>query len=138
VFRRRRFFDGLPVRIRGSERLPDISWFAPDGSEMSDEDWDSGFGKSVAVYLNGHGIPDLDSRGQRVTDDSFVMCFNAHHEPIDFTLPPREFGAAWQPVIYTVDGAVMEGSRPVAAEANLTVEARSVIVLQAAAEKAPE
>lgn len=39
---------------------------------MSDEDWDSGFGKSVAVYLNGHGIPDLDARGRRVTDDSFV------------------------------------------------------------------
>ncbi|MCH9734148.1 MAG: glycogen debranching protein GlgX [Actinomycetia bacterium] len=133
VFRRRRFFDGLPVRQRGSVRIPDISWFTPGGSEMSDEDWDSGFGKSIAVYLNGHGIPDLDPRGQRVTDDSFILCFNAHHEPIDFTLPPREFGSAWQPVIYTVDGAVMEGSRPVAAGAKLTVEARAVIVLQASA-----
>src|SRR4051812_12571762 len=132
VFRRRRFFDGLPVRIRGSQRIPDISWFAPDGSEMSDEDWGSGFGKSITVYLNGQGIPDLDPRGQRVTDDSFVMCFNAHHEPIDFTLPPKEFGARWQPVIYTVEGAVMEGSRPVAAAAELTVEARSVMVLRAA------
>ena len=132
IFRRRRFFDGLPVRIRGSERLPDISWFAPDGSEMSEEDWGSGFGKSITVYLNGQGIPDLDPRGQRVTDDSFVLCFNAHFEPIDFTLPPKEFGSAWKPVIYTVDGAVMEGSRPVAAGAKLTVEARSVIVLQAA------
>ena len=60
---------------------------------MSDEDWDSGFGKSVAVYLNGHGIPDLDPAAT-VTDDSFVLCFNAHHEPIDFTFPPEEFGAA--------------------------------------------
>ncbi len=133
VFRRRRFFDGLPVRRRGSVRIPDISWFTPGGSEMSDEDWDSGFGKSVAVYLNGHGIPDLDPRGQRVTDDSFVLCFNAHHEPIDFMLPPKDFGAAWQPVIYTVDGAVMEGSRPVAAGAKITVEARAVMVLQAKA-----
>ena len=138
IFRRRRFFDGRPVRVRGSERLPDISWFAPDGSEMSDEDWDSGFGKSITVYLNGQGIPDLDPRGQRVTDDSFVMCFNAHHEPIDFTLPPKEFGAAWQPVIYTVEGAVMEGSRPVAAGAALSVEARSVMVLQAAEESSGE
>ena len=54
---------------------------------MSDEDWESGFAKSVAVYLNGQGIPDLDERGQRVTDDSFVLCFNAHYEPIDFALP---------------------------------------------------
>ena len=59
---------------------------------MSDEDWGSGFGKSIAVFLNGQGIPDLDPRGQRVTDDSFVLCFNAHYEPIDFTLPPKEFG----------------------------------------------
>ena len=63
---------------------------------MTEEDWDSGFGKSVAVYLNGQGIPGLDQRGQRVTGDSFVVCFNAHHEPIQFTLPPKEFGAQWQ------------------------------------------
>ena len=94
VFRRRRFFKGVPVRRRGVEGQPDISWFRPDGSEMNDDDWDSGFGKSVAVYLNGLGIPDLDARGQRVTDDSFFLCFNAHHEPIEFTLPPGEFGPA--------------------------------------------
>ena len=77
VFRRKRFFNGRPVRQRGREGLPDITWFRPDGTEMSDEDWDSGFGKSVTVYLNGQGIPDLDARGRRVTDDSFTMCFNA-------------------------------------------------------------
>src|SRR5215203_4475499 len=88
VFRRRRFFSGKPVRRRGTTGLPDIAWLAPDGSEMTEEDWESGFAKSIAVYLNGHGIPDLDVRGQRVTDDSFVLCFNAHYEPIEFTLPP--------------------------------------------------
>ncbi|MCV7422667.1 glycogen debranching protein GlgX [Mycobacterium yunnanensis] len=138
IFRRRRFFDGRPVRVRGSERLPDISWFRPDGSEMNDEDWDSGFGKSITVYLNGQGIPDLDPRGQRVTDDSFVMSFNAHHEPLDFTLPPKEFGSAWQPVIYTVEGAVMEGARPVPAGKPITIEARSVMVLQAAPEESEQ
>jgi hypothetical protein len=45
------------VHRRDAEGLPDISWFHPDGSEMSDEDWESRFGKSVAVYLNGLGIP---------------------------------------------------------------------------------
>ena len=80
---------------------------------MTDEDWESGFAKSVAVYLNGQGIPDLDVRGQRVTDDSFVLCFNAHHEPIEFTLPPKEFGPAWVPVIYTADTATAEEAKPV-------------------------
>jgi glycogen operon protein len=135
VFRRRRFFDGLPVRIRGSERIPDISWFAPDGSEMSDEDWDSGFGKSVSVYLNGQGIPDLDQRGHRVTDDSFVLCFNAHHEPIEFTMPPKEFGPAWISVIDTAVGSGDSSDvKPVDAGDAVQVEARALIVLQAAPE----
>jgi isoamylase len=133
VFRRRRFFDGLPVRRRSAEGMPDISWFQPDGSEMSDEDWDSGFGKSVAVYLNGQGIPDLDARGHRVTDDSFVLCFNAHHEPIEFTLPPEEFGPAWNPVIDTVAGADDGGeASPVRAGATVRVGSRGIVVLQAA------
>jgi len=131
VFRRRRFFSGEPLGRRGQEGLPDIAWFTPDGAEMTGEDWGSGFAKSVGVFLNGHGIPDMDPRGQRVIDDSFLLCFNAHYEPIDFMLPAAEFGGAWQPVIYTVDGAVMEGSRPLPAEAKLTVEARAVMVLQA-------
>jgi glycogen operon protein len=131
VFRRRRFFSGKPVRRRGAEGQPDIAWFAPDGSEMTEEDWESGFAKSVAVYLNGHGIPDLDARGQRVTDDSFVLCFNAHYEPIEFTLPPAEFGAAWVPVIYTADTTVAEEAKPVTAGATVSVDARAVMVLQA-------
>ena len=60
VFRRRLFFTGLPVHRRDAEGLPDISWFHPDGSEMGGEDWDSRFSKSVAVYLGGLGIPDLN------------------------------------------------------------------------------
>ncbi|AQA03450.1 glycogen debranching enzyme GlgX [Mycobacterium sp. MS1601] len=133
VFRRRRFFNGRPVRQRGSAGVPDISWFRPDGSEMNDEDWDSGFGKSVAVYLNGHGIPDLDPRGQRVTDDSFVVCFNAHHEPIEFTLPPSEFGEGWQPVVDTASEPGDAEAEPVAASATLKVGARAIVVLQATA-----
>jgi isoamylase len=136
VFRRRRFFNGLPVRRRGTEGQPDISWFRPDGSEMSDDDWGSGFGKSVAVYLNGQGIPELDARGQRVTDDSFFLCFNAHHEPIEFTLPPSEFGRAWVPVVDTSvetvgSAANPEDRQPVPAGNAVQVAARATVVLQA-------
>ena len=132
VFRRKRFFNGRPVRRRGSEGLPDISWFRPDGSEMSDEDWDSGFGKSIAVYLNGQGIPDLDPRGRRVVDDSFVMCFNGHHEGLEFILPPAEFGAAWQPVVDTAAGpGEVSDAAPVKAADAIRVQPRAMVVLQA-------
>ena len=132
VFRRRRFFSGSPVRKRGGgagAALPDIAWFAPDGSEMSDEDWDSGFAKSIAVYLNGQGIPDLDDRGQRVTDDSFVLFFNAHHEPIEFVLPAEQFGASWVVEIDTAAAADDEAQTH-GAEAKVSVDARSVLVLR--------
>jgi isoamylase len=130
VFRRRRFFSGKPVGRRGEGGLPDIAWFAPDGSEMTDEDWGAGFSKSVAVFLNGHGIPDRDARGQRVLDDSFLLCFNAHYEPLEFVLPPSEFGENWCTVVYT--GA--EDARPseeMGASAKLTVDAHTAVVLQA-------
>ncbi len=131
VFRRRRFFSGKPVGRRGDGGQPDIAWFAPDGSQMTEDDWESGFAKSIAVYLNGQGIPNLDVRGQRVTDDSFVLCFNAHFEPIEFTLPTKEFGPAWVPVIYTADTTTAEEAKPVTAGATVAVDARAVMVLQA-------
>jgi glycogen operon protein len=131
VFRRRRFFDGRPVRRRGAEGLPDISWFTPDGSEMTDEGWDSGFGKAIAVYYNGQGIPGRDERGHRITDDSFVMLFNAHHEPIEFTLPSHDFGPSWIPVIDTAAAPGDPERDPIEGGATIRVQARSLMTLQA-------
>jgi len=129
VFRRRRFFNGLPVRRQGMRRLPDIDWFTPDGKSMTENDWGSGFGRSIAVYLNGQGIPDRDSRGERVVDDSFVMCFNAHHEAIEFTVPPAEYSPAWQLVLDT-DRAELPDLEPYKADATIRVQARGLVVLQ--------
>jgi glycogen operon protein len=136
VFRRRRFFSGKPVGRRGHDGLPDISWFTPDGAEMTDEDWGVSFAKSVAVFLNGHGIPDLDARGQRVLDDSFVLCFNAHRAPLEFTLPPTEFGTRWRVVVYTGPEETTP-SAELPAAAKLTVHAHTAVVLQAAQETTP-
>ena len=93
VFRRRRFFEGRP--IHGAD-VADIGWFRPDGSQMSDEDWDVGFAKSLGVFLNGETIPTPDSRGQRIEDDSFLVLFNASHEDVKFTLPGGAWGSVWE------------------------------------------
>jgi isoamylase len=130
VFRRRRFFSGKPVGRRGQGGLPDISWFTPEGTEMTDEDWGAGFAKSVAVFLNGDGIPDRDARGQRLVDDSFLLCFNAHYEPIEFTLPPKEFGANWRTVVHT-ETAEAAPTAELTATDKFTVDAHTAVVLQA-------
>jgi glycogen operon protein len=101
VFRRRRFFEGGP--IFGSE-VSDIGWFRPDGAEMSAEDWSVGFAKSLGVFLNGDALPDPDMRGQRVGDDSFLLLFNAHHEPVTFTVPGGRWGQLWVPELDTTGG----------------------------------
>ena len=99
---------------------------------MSDEDWDSGFGRSVAVYLNGQGIPDLDARGRRVTDDSFVMCFNAHHEAPNSPSRQWNSGVAWQPVVDTAAGPGEIGEATAVKAGNpVRVQARAMVVLQA-------
>jgi glycogen operon protein len=70
---------------------------------MTEEDWDSGFAKSVGVFLNGDAIPDPDPRGEKITDDSFLVLFNAHYERLPFTIPNRDWGDHWVVVLDTDD-----------------------------------
>jgi isoamylase len=122
VLRRRRWFQGRS--IRGSV---DLGWFKPDGAEMGDDDWDAGSPRAVGIFLNGEAITDRDRRGQRVTDDSFLVLFNANGDPIDWTLP-KQWGQWWEVVTETAgpsrDGETLESS------ATIPVAGRCVVVLQ--------
>ena len=132
VFRRRRFFDGRPVGRRGLDRLPDIEWFTPDGTEMTEENWAHDFGRAISVFLNGRGIPDRDARGERVEDDSFLLCFSAHHEALEFNLPGSEYSSAWQVVVDTqAPGSGPDVEVVIEAGGTLSMGPRSLVVLQA-------
>ena len=132
VFRRRRFFDGRPVGRRGLDRLPDIEWFTPDGTEMTEENWAHDFGRAISVFLNGRGIPDGDARGERVEDDSFLLCFSAHHEALEFNLPGSEYSSAWQVVVDTqAPGSGPDVEVVIEAGGTLSMGPRSLVVLQA-------
>jgi isoamylase len=97
AFRRRRWFKGRPIRGKGAS---DVAWFKPDAAQMSDEDWNEWFAKSFAMFLNGDGLAP-DERGRRVTDTSFLLLFNAHTDPVTFTLPGKPFGSRWRPALDT-------------------------------------
>jgi glycogen operon protein len=127
VFRRRRFFAGRPIRSGDQPR--DIAWLTPAGEEMTEADWDSGFGKSLAVFLNGSGINEKDIRGRLVVDDDFLMCFNAHYEPIVFRVPTDFYANEWAGEL---DTAHPTGSSTVSAKAGsaLLVRERSLLVLR--------
>ncbi|SDU40486.1 glycogen operon protein [Gordonia westfalica] len=127
VFRRRRFFGGKPIRW-GDQSL-DIAWLTPAGVEMTSADWDSGFGKSLAVFLNGKGLGEKDERGEWVVDDSFFICFNAHYEPIDFHLPPEQYGLEWVGELDTTHPSGDSDLTAVSGD-SVTVGGRSVLVLR--------
>jgi glycogen operon protein len=94
VFRRRQYFQGRSIR-GAHDALGDIAWFTPAGEEMTEEDWDAGFTKSLTVFLNGEAISEPDQRGGRVRDDSFLLLFNASEQDLEFTVPPARYGQAW-------------------------------------------
>ncbi|GAA2147152.1 glycogen debranching protein GlgX [Arthrobacter humicola] len=129
IFRRSRFFDGRPVRRGEGEKLPDIVWLNTDGKEMLPEDWDSGFGRTIGVFYNGHGIQEQDSRGRRITDDSFLLAFNAHDDHVDFLLPAEEYSPFWDVVVDTADQA--DTDQPLKAGSALKLAAKSLVVLRA-------
>jgi glycogen operon protein len=138
VFRRRRFFRGRPVS-GPSDGPGDIVWLTPEGREVTDSDWRADGAKSLAVFLNGDAISEPDPRGGRITDDRFLLLFNASDEAVTFALPEARYGAGWQVYIDTCGPRIpaLQGSMPsVSAQAQLKVASRSVVVLCSPAEPA--
>ncbi|MGH3763630.1 MAG: glycogen debranching protein GlgX [Pseudonocardiaceae bacterium] len=130
VFRRRRFFQGRP--IRGSS-IDDIAWLRPDGQQMGDDDWNAGSAKTIGIFLNGRGIPERDALGERIVDNSFLLLINAHHRPIAFTLPDATYGGSWEIVVDSSDPLLANArrrQRDAVAGGRLRVQARAMIVLR--------
>jgi len=106
--------------------------FKPDGTEMTEGDWGQSFAKSLGVFLNGQAIAHPDARGERVVDASFYALFNAHHEPLAFTLPTRDWGDRWVTVLDTSAPLPEETDRLVKAGEQVQVRDRSVMLLRRA------
>jgi glycogen operon protein len=98
VLRRRKFFQGRT--IRGSE-VKDLAWFRPDGKEMSDEDWNNPSARCLGLRLAGDAIDEVDSHGERIVDDTFLVLLNAHYEAVPFTLPAHRRKLRWEVVLDT-------------------------------------
>jgi glycogen operon protein len=129
VFRRTKYFLG---HGQGGPDLPDIWWFRPDGRRMTRADWQRVDSRTLGVFLNGEQLRTPGPRGEPIVDDSFVVLFNAHHEPLPFRLPARRFGARWRQVLSTTQARPEEGSRTHAARADVDVDARSILLLRRA------
>ncbi|PYV89482.1 MAG: glycogen debranching enzyme GlgX [Acidobacteria bacterium] len=98
LFRRRNFFQGR--KIRGAE-VKDIVWLRPEGSEMTDVEWNQEFARCLGVLLSGEAVDEMDERGQPIQDDNFLLLMNAHHEQIPFVLPALLSNSGWVAILDT-------------------------------------
>ncbi len=96
---------------------------------MDEENWGEGYAKTLGVYLNGKAIPNPNPKGEPVTDDSFYLIFNAHHEDLEFILPPQSWGRNWVLEFDTCDGC-HGSSQSFDAGKTIEVDARTLTVLR--------
>ena len=124
VFRRRRWFQGRPLR-----GTADIEWLKPDGTEMTEDDWNQHRETCVGVFLNGQAIMSPGPRGERIEDDSFLLLINASPEARKWTVS-GSWGERWAVVIDTAaePAIVTDGTAEVAAQ--ILVHERSLVLLR--------
>ena len=91
VFQRRKFFVGRA--IRGSE-IKDISFFSPNGQEMTDEDWQNSWAKCLGVRLAGDIMNEVDERGELIVGDTLLLLLNAHWEGLGIYPPDCASGTS--------------------------------------------
>ena len=132
TFRRRSFFQGR--RIKGAE-IKDIVWLHPDGKEMTDQEWNQEFARSLGVLLSGDAADEIDERGQLIRDSNFVILMNAHHEEIRFTLPARTINAGWVTLVDTSCQTSQKANRFYSAGDAYPLQSRSLALL---VERAPD
>ena len=126
VLHRRRFFTGR-TSDDDPDTIPQIEWFDHTGSIMDMNDWQNTHAFSMMVYLNGADIPEMDYYGNATVDNDFILIFNAHYEPIQFTLPDESYGSRWKLVVDThnPDGPELNYEAGFA----ITVQSRSFMLL---------
>lgn len=131
VFRRRSFFQGRNIRGGG---VKDITWVKPDGTEMTDTEWQQSFAQCLGLFLAGEGLDEYDDRGRTIGDVDFLLLLNAHYEEILFTLPSSR-SARWQIEVDTSVEPDGRAQQPIFDQKVYPLQGRSLVLLR---ERAPE
>ncbi len=99
VLQRRSFFQGRSIRGEG---VTDVTWFAPSGKDMTDDDW-AAFVKCFGIRLAGDLIGEVDENGDPIVGDTLLMLMNADANTIPFTFPQTNPHHQWQRLFDTAD-----------------------------------
>jgi len=127
VFRQRSFFVGAPVR-RGHAAY-DLAWFRPDGDQMAPADWHRPELRTLGMYLDGQQIRHRGPRGERITDESYLLWLHAGSEPVTTSLPGLPWGDGYTVVLDTARPKLDDGIETVTG--TLTLTPHSVVLFRA-------
>jgi glycogen operon protein len=97
VLRWPKFFTGRKLR---GQSFRDLTWVNPDGVELHASDWDEPAARCLGMILHGETTDVHDAAGKPIHDDTFMLLFNAHHEPAKYTLAGGA-GEPWRMILDT-------------------------------------
>lgn len=127
ILQRRRFFNGRNTRKMG---IKDLTWFHPDGHEMTDLDWNNPMIRYLGLRLAGDSIEEVDEHGEQIFDDTLLILLNAHYEPVNFTLPECPPAERWELVMDTRNSSVKRIPLLFEEKSQYKMETRSVVLFK--------
>jgi Type II secretory pathway, pullulanase PulA and related glycosidases len=121
VFRRRKFFQGR--NLYGSI-FKDVTWLSPEG-EIDENVWNS-LTKSIAFILSGDSMDEVNDKGERIADFTFLIILNASERPVKFKIP--NMGSQWELVTWSLLREPSEAEKHVSSGQEIEVEPKSSLI----------
>jgi len=129
AFRRENFFDG---HVINGGPAKDITWWAPQGYEMTDDDW-----HNASAHCLGYHLGDCSAE----TDDPesrLMVLMNAGSAPVTFHVPPQAYGEGWKRIVDTQYRMADMPTNVIKAGKTFPLKARSLVLLAGHLKKFPE
>jgi isoamylase len=124
---RRKFFQDRSIKHDEAEN---VVWIRADGQEMTEDDWSQPWMKSIALFLNGETINDVDQGGDPIIDDSFLLVLNCHVEGVEITLPEVHGLTHWE-VVFDTRRTQVEPGEAYAASESIILDRQTLMLLKA-------
>lgn len=101
ILRLRGFFKGRPAEPNS---IKDLTWFHPDGAEMTEANWSDSTCRALGIRIAGNTIDELDEEGFPITTPTLLLIVNASEDDMSFKLPEVERGEgvdSWKVLVDT-------------------------------------